>query len=202
MSIELPGFSGRIALPLELASCLGGCTEYLDAIPDQAETVWRRPELQEVAKCVFPESCHTQFTPTVEQNFKLFLEQRHSITGAILIAQERVLHELHRDGAILATDWEASLFDGAVTPETDGFIDDDCMPPWDTWLALTELPGSYGKRCLLSWVPIWLTGQVDFGIQVDAASCMSWLSIDDLGTAHLLGWGKERGQGRNGGRSI
>lgn len=82
---------------------------------------------------------------------------------------------------IVGTDWNKSLFDGALTPETRGFIDEDGMPPWDCWLGIRPVANSVTGSCLVSWVPQWLSDEVDFGIRVDAAECLAWaeLVMDD-----------------------
>ncbi|MBV7338334.1 hypothetical protein KFU94_60930 [Chloroflexi bacterium TSY] len=99
--------------------------------------------------------------------------------------------ELTRPKALLVTDWAKSLFDGAITPETDGFIDDDCMPPWDCWVDICNIEEAYGDLCLISWVPPLLAEKVDRGIFIDAAECMSWLVVDSMGIISLNGWGKQ-----------
>jgi len=101
---------------------------------------FRSADLESYAQQTFPESCHTPFSESVERAFKDFVNARRKLVGAELPFDERVTAELFRPKSILVVDWESSLFDGAVTPETGGFIDDDCMPGWDSWLAKVRVP--------------------------------------------------------------
>jgi hypothetical protein len=150
---------------------------------------FRSNSLAEKAREVFPESCHTPHSESVISAFQKLLNARHSLPKAELPPEERIEAELHRQGSVLVVDWSKSLFDGAITPETDGFIDDDCMPGWDSWISLAQVPSSYGKACLICWVPDNLTRKVNFGIEVDAASCMSWLNVQ-RDRVRLTGWGE------------
>lgn len=151
---------------------------------------FRSADLKSYAQQVFPESCHTSFSESVEGAFEGFVDARRKLVGGELPFEERITAELSRPKSILVVDWESSLFDGAVTPETEGFIDDDCMPGWDSWLALADVPSSHGKKCLICWIPEELSEKVNFGIEVDAASCMSWLSVTRNGGMSLVGWGR------------
>jgi hypothetical protein len=151
---------------------------------------FRSENLKPYAQKTFPESCHTGFCESVERAFDDFVKGRRKLVGGELPSDELAAAELYRPKSILVVDWASSLFDGAVTPETDGFIDDDCMPGWDSWLALGEVPSSYGKKCLICWVPPELSEKVNFGVEVDAASCMSWLSVNENGEISLAGWGR------------
>ncbi|MBX3435037.1 MAG: hypothetical protein KF847_17100 [Pirellulales bacterium] len=151
---------------------------------------FRSADLESYAQQTFPESCHTQFSESVELAFKGFVNARRKLVGGELPSDELVTAELSRPKSILVVDWEGSLFDGAVTPETEGFIDDDCMPGWDSWLTLADVPTSHGKKCLICWVPEELAEKVNFGVSVDAASCMSWLKVNQNGGMSLVGWGR------------
>ncbi len=150
----------------------------------------RTPALEGIATSVFPNSCHTHYSDDLNVQFSKFLTEREKIIERSDVNAGGIDIELHRENAILAVDWESSLFDGSVSPETCGYLDDDCMPAWDTWLALAEIASSHGKRCLICWVPERLSEKVNFGIKVDAAACMSWIRIESDGKFSLMGWGK------------
>jgi hypothetical protein len=145
--------------------------------------------LQDAANRAFPENCRSQFGPALVKAFEHFCDLRLS-SGNVGVRLEVVDRELLRPCTLLVTDWSASLFDGALTPETSGFIDDNAMPPWDAWLALAQVPAAQGPACLLSWIPSWIAERVDFSIRVDAAECMSWLRVESDQRLTLHGWGK------------
>jgi hypothetical protein len=93
--------------------------------------------------------------------------------------------------SLLLVNWQSSLFDGACTPETHGYIDADCIPGWDTWVAIVELERQQDGQALLCWIPPELCRGVDSAIALDAASCMSWLTFDRHSKKPLiLGWGQ------------
>lgn len=93
--------------------------------------------------------------------------------------------ELARPRALLIVDPDASLSDGAARVASSGYIDDNNIPPWDTWLiVMPPPPNSSGSPCLLCWVPEWAAGLVDAGIVVNPEQCLSWtapLSGRDVG---------------------
>jgi hypothetical protein len=176
-----------LALP-----CLNWCHEFLARAPKEEDTptVFRSKPLQEAAHKVFPFSCHTPFSQSLVDEFDRFLRLRSQLNPPAHVTGEDVIRELRRPRSLLLTDWSSSLFDGALVPETRGFIDDDCMPPWDTWIALVHAPDSHGLASLLSWVPHWLAEEMDFAIQMDAASCLSWAVLQEDGILLVNGWGE------------
>jgi hypothetical protein len=78
------------------------------------------------------------------------------------------------DGRLLAYVPSASVSDGASEQATQGFLDVDDAPPWDTWVTYikddTE-PHGY----IASWIPIVFVPLVDEGIRVNAMDCIWWL---------------------------
>lgn len=174
------------------APCLNWCHDSIFHAPKKVERsgLLRSAKLEDAARKVFPFSCHTEFNQSLVGAFEQFSELRAKKRRTPRLSHTAVIQELRRPRALLVTDWAASLFDGSLTPETDGFIDDDAMPPWDTWLGLIEVEGSFGLSCLLSWVPCWIAPKVDFAIRADAASCLSWLLVRSDDTFRLNGWGK------------
>ncbi|MGH7135590.1 MAG: hypothetical protein ACREHD_07610, partial [Pirellulales bacterium] len=155
--------------------------------------LFRSEALKDAALAVFPSSCHTTFNGTLVEAFRDFDALRRQLIRTqrkLRVAAPTVRRELGRPRSLLVTDWSASLFDGALEPETRGFVDHDGMPPWDTWLDLIQVERSFGPCCLLSWVPAWLSDSVDLAIQADAAESLSWLAVDDHQKLDLNGWGK------------
>jgi hypothetical protein len=84
-------------------------------------------------------------------------------------------------GRILAFAPDGTLQDGAANVATNGFLDDDNIPPWDTWIwYVTNDPVSnleWWRGCdsyLLSWVPDSLIEVVASGIRVNPEKCVRW----------------------------
>jgi hypothetical protein len=150
--------------------------------------VFRSSSLAVAARRVFPKSCHTLQSPLVIDEFSRFIDERENLCDGTSCDSAVLEAELFRSRALLITDWSRSLFDGSAASETDGFIDEDSMPPWDCWLDLMELDG--GSASLLSWVPLIVASKVDVAIVADAGRCMSWLKVGPDNTIQLLGWGE------------
>lgn len=157
---------------------------------------FRSSTLAAHAARAFPDSCHTKYSAKMADAFAEFTRHRTSqVTTAI---QDNAAAELTRPRSLLAFNWRSSLFDGAATPQTLGFLNDDYMPPWDTWLhivCISEL--DYDPYCLISWVPQSLAGEINSGIVVDPAESLSWCTVSPTGTIILHGWGKPIGKAFN-----
>jgi hypothetical protein len=70
-------------------------------------------------------------------------------------------------GKLLLFTPQDSLSDGAATVASNGFIDVDNVPPWDTWLY-------FDGRTLVTWVPPQLISTVQLGIDVNPEGCIRW----------------------------
>jgi hypothetical protein len=176
-----------------LRPVLEWCAEHVFDAPDPSRIagVFRRKELESAANLVLPESVHTDWSPEVRHAFESFLDVRIEALDHPRIGDRVVHEELLRPEALLICDWQASLFDGAMTPLTDGFINGDGLPPWDTWIGLVQCPDApVGPCCLLSWVPRWMADGVDSAITIDAARCLSWGRFDNNHHIQVVGWGK------------
>jgi hypothetical protein len=175
-----------------MAPCLGWSHRYISQRPKGKDLTrkFRSQEFEDAANDVFPTSCHTSFTSSLVTAFDKFLDVRKRAVLKNRIGDEEIRRELSRSKSLLVTDWSASLFDAVMTPETDGFIDKEGMPPWDTWICLIEAADSHGIACLLSWVPSWLAENMDSAIRVDAASSLSWIVVSEEGNLQLNGWGQ------------
>lgn len=71
-------------------------------------------------------------------------------------------------GRILKVVPSQTLSHGLSVDETGGFLDEDEVPPVDTWI-LTD-----GRGSLLAWVPDNLISAVDIAISVNAEACIQW----------------------------
>ena len=60
-----------------------------------------------------------------------------------------------------------NLCDGASRYASNGFFDDDNVPPWDTWC-------SYDNDTLTSWVPEILVPLAQLGIDANPEQCICW----------------------------
>lgn len=147
---------------------------------------FRSHELEENARRAFPESCHSQFS-------RAMLQQLDEIHAKRKIANDQTglsPATLDEGGRLLLVNWLESLFDGACSPITDGFLDDDCMPGWDTWVRVVSLDESQAAHGLVCWIPSELVSAVNDAILIDAAQCMSWLEQGSSGMLTSAGWGK------------
>jgi hypothetical protein len=98
---------------------------------------------------------------------------------------ERPDVDLSGDGRLLIYEPDINLSHGLEEDETDGYVDVDNIPPWDTWVAyLYEPTGNY----LLSWVPAAFVELVSAGIHVSPEVCIQWLGTTDFELrSHLRG---------------
>lgn len=83
---------------------------------------------------------------------------------------------------------DATLSDGAADAETNGYFDEDNIPPWDTWVAYFEESRSdvsFGAY-ILCWVPRALVELVDGGIEVNPEECIQWLTASKTELSVIL----------------
>ncbi|GMU58081.1 MAG: hypothetical protein AMXMBFR33_72270 [Candidatus Xenobia bacterium] len=68
---------------------------------------------------------------------------------------------------------DQNLFDGAARVSTDGFFDDDNVPPWDTWVDF--LPNLGLQECLVVWIAPEMLELAEVGLAVNPECCIQWL---------------------------
>ena len=176
----------------QLRVCLAWCADRDLPTCRDFSNVFRSSALAEHAAIAFPDSCHTKYSPEMARAFANFTRHRASQVTAPTLKVASA--EFCRPQSLLAFNWRSSLFDGAATPQTLGFLNDDYMPPWDTWLHIICIPYlNYDPYCLISWVPNSLAASVNSGVVVDPAESMSWCNVSTDGTITLHGWGKAFG---------
>ena len=149
---------------------------------------FRSERLAELSRCVLPNLCHTQYSSEVALAFDQFNHKRLELLleSGLLSYDSGVSIEV----PLLLVNWRDSLFDGACSPLTHDYIDNNCIPGWDTWVCLITLEDNSG-HALVCWISPELFQAVDDAILVDAARCMSWLTFDQHSKKPLiLGWGK------------
>ena len=149
-------------------------------------STFRSDSLSTFAAAVLPESCHTPFSPELLRHFQRFTTERERLASNVAITTES---EFHRDQSLLIVNWRPSLFDGAVVPETRGFINEAYIPGRDTWLSIVPIHSEYGTHGLICWIPESLADDVDSAVRVDPASCLAWCYTKDQRLRHHP-WGK------------
>lgn len=91
------------------------------------------------------------------------------------------------NGRLLIYEPDINLAHGLEEGETNGYVDIDNIPPWDTWVAyIYEGESNY----LLSWVPPQFVALVTSGIQVSPEECFRWLDRTEFKLKATLGEGK------------
>jgi hypothetical protein len=90
-------------------------------------------------------------------------------------------------GRLLAYFPDENLRHGLAEWETNGFLDGDDIPPFDTWVwfeRATDADTFEGGEAratsfLVAWVPSELINSVDRAIEMDPAPCLAWLDSLD-----------------------
>jgi hypothetical protein len=90
-------------------------------------------------------------------------------------------------GSLLAYFPETNLYDGAAEVHTNGFLDVDNLPGWDTWVAFfeDEPETNYGSY-LIAWIPPEFVELVSEGIAYNPEECIMWLADTDVSFAQQL----------------
>lgn len=84
-------------------------------------------------------------------------------------------------GRILCTDFSTDQ-SGAATDPSNGFLDDDDIPGWDTWFHHVD-NGRFGGL-MYCWIPPQLVDLADIGmrqIPVESAWWVNWVDGQDMG---------------------
>lgn len=76
----------------------------------------------------------------------------------------------------LLPDWQLS--EGACEIATNGYMDVDDTPPWDTWVGYLDFGGDGGTRYLLSWVPPVFLHLIPDAFYVSSTDVFSWLETE------------------------
>jgi hypothetical protein len=102
------------------------------------------------------------------------VERREKLLGP---SSQRASSFSRAMGGMLAFNLDACFFDGAVSAETQGFFDDEDLPPWDTWIAYTERHGAgeAGENVLVSWMPESYRQLAERAIAVHMCNAYAWL---------------------------
>ncbi len=88
------------------------------------------------------------------------------------------------EGRLLAYAPDDSFSCGAAEAETNGYLDINNVPPWDTWVAY--LYESKRRQYVVSWVPPNFINAVARGIFVNPEKCIWWADEKTTPLASLL----------------
>jgi hypothetical protein len=135
-----------------------------------------------------PKEClRTLRSYTAESFVHLSHRKRLSVVKK-LIRERRAQVDIHYPpdesvisaGKLLLFYPDQSLSDGAAESASEGFLDADNAPAWDTWVFYgTDGSGSqkdWDVNILISWVPKEMISLVHHGIAVNPESCFDWAS--------------------------
>ena len=100
-------------------------------------------------------------------------------------------------GRLLVSAYDYTNFNGATAGQTGYFLDENDVPPWDSWVGEVQglgnapAPGTWGgtwpptaeswlngkppnQGLLVSWVPAEFIGVVERGLEVECMGMMCW----------------------------
>ena len=92
---------------------------------------------------------------------------------------------------LFCTSATESIPDGHVSAASQGFYDEDDLPPWDTWLYYIEpdkeIEGlAYQPEYLVSWVPRAWIDLAQIGVKEHFLDCMRWGEQTDIAFTRQL----------------
>lgn len=82
-------------------------------------------------------------------------------------------------GRILRFKYRGTIADRSPGYESKGFFDNECAPPWETWVC-------YTSGGLVAYVPRILCGLAQLGIEVDPAESIRWADSQFLAQTFAL----------------
>jgi hypothetical protein len=180
MSIDIEGF--RIRLAETIAWCTQG-----NFNPD---FVVHRPALSLRSLILRPPGLRISSRLGVELQriVNAVAEERAYLVQAWSHKAVKPARDLAGGRLLLCTSATESIPDGYVSSASEGFYDDDDLPPWDTWLyylesgkeAPTTLRPGYQPEYLLSWVPAVCVGLAKVGVEEHFLDCMRWATQVDI----------------------
>jgi hypothetical protein len=119
------------------------------------------------------------------------IELRRALLG---VSERRSATSL-AGGRLLVYLPDENVFDGAAKVATNGFFNQDNIPPWDTWVAYFY--DNANLNYLVSWIHPDLIAIASEGIRVNPEACIRWLDDFDgrVKTLVSLALPKEYGNG-------
>lgn len=104
-------------------------------------------------------------------------DARHGVVET-LVARRRALSPravAGADGRLLSFIVEGCFSDRVAETETEGFFDENDLPPWDTWVAFIRESGT-----LVSWAPPSFVATVEKAIRTHLVDAYAWLTDDAI----------------------
>lgn len=160
--------------------CPPAITDHIRAIFDL-----RLPREEEVKRLAIDDA-------ETKRQWQQNVEQLAVKRATLLLAQNLPAHHLRyplAGGRLLIYNPDESTSDGAANLATQGFINDDNEPAWDTWIAYVG-DSVNGTRhyhpfdsYLLSWVPDPLIEVVQHGMDCNSDNCHHW--VNDLDSVFI-----------------
>lgn len=133
---------------------------------------------------------------TPELRPRVFERDRFSAVEFVAVERERYSGREFRDaqlpkdlggGRLLVYFPETNLYDGAAEFHTDGFLDVDNLPGWDTWVAhFEDEPEANDGSYLIAWIPPEFIEIVSEGVYCNPEECIVWLSDANINFRKIL----------------
>jgi hypothetical protein len=81
-----------------------------------------------------------------------------------------------------------SVVDGAAQAESDGWFDENDLPPWDTWVCYARLgtrPFTSHETLVAVVPPAWQDA-AGRGIRVNPLDCIQWATPEDIAAIEAI----------------
>ncbi len=101
-------------------------------------------------------------------------DRRHGVVERFVVARRQRLPRIAHTpvpGRLFSFLVDDCYFDGVAAAETNGFLDERDLPPWETWIAYWR-----GRRALISWVPESECRAVDAAVRAHVVDAYAWLN--------------------------
>jgi hypothetical protein len=116
-----------------------------------------------------------------------FRSEMHDVVQAVVDERAFWIHSRHKNldllssglangRLLLCTSAADSTPDDQVMAASEGFYDDNHLPPWDTWLCYL---GDKKRQYAVSWVPPQLLRLADIGVEEHSLKHMRWAEQED-----------------------
>lgn len=116
------------------------------------------------------------------RSVEALVAERAALIAATRARRWRELRPQPLPGRIVACAFDESLSDGAACLYGRGYVDDDNIPAWDTWLMMIEAECWWAdpdwrwgeQRLLLAYVPPAWIALLDYGMEINLDGCLGW----------------------------
>ena len=113
---------------------------------------------------------------TIDHPVRKKVVQDLFVERATLLALDNVRTdtETWRGGRLLICYPERSVWDGAAEPVSEGFIDEDDMPPWDTWCYYGTENETHIVPFIVAWVPPEFINLAQKAVDYNPVASIKW----------------------------